>query len=195
MLKQAKVNRSLFDTIDIWNDKLVEVGTKIINIREEYVNSIKSILKEKHNMLSEGKEVLELEYIPNVKNLDDFKKKLEKHIEMDLQKGYTNYGPHKDDYIFYLNEKELSKFGSQGQQRSAVLSYKLTEIEKIYNEFEEYPVLLLDDVTSELDKDRIVKLLNNLELYQTIITCTDIENFDSLDNYQLFEVENGKIKR
>lgn len=194
LLKQARTNRSLLDTIDIWNEKLIEVGIKIINARRDYIDSIDNILKEKHNILSEDKENVKLEYVANVMNEDEFRKRLDKSIETDLQKGYTNYGPHKDDYIFYINDVELSKFGSQGQQRSAVLSYKLTEIEKIYNEFDEYPILLLDDVTSELDKNRISKLLDNLDKHQTIITCTDIENFELLSEYKLFEVENGNIK-
>ncbi len=194
LLKQISKNRSLLDTIDIWNEKLIEVGLKIIDIRKEYIDKISKILKDKHMQLSEEKEELNLRYIPNCENKEMFKEKLEKNLQYDIDRGYTNNGPHKDDYCFYINSLDLSKFGSQGQQRSSILSYKLAEIDNLYDEFGEYPILLLDDVASELDNNRISRLLDNLKTHQTIITCTDIDNFKLLSDYKLFVVKNGEVE-
>lgn len=194
LLKQLSKNRSLIDTIDIWNEKLIETGIKIIEIRKEYIQKISPILKEKHKQLSEDMEDVYLKYLPNCEDEKSFRDKLHKNLQYDIDRGYTNNGPHKDDYCFYINEIDLSKFGSQGQQRSAILSYKLAEIDNLYEEFGEYPILLLDDVTSELDKNRITRLLDNLKMHQTIITCTDIDNFKLLSDYKLFVVKEGKVE-
>lgn len=194
LLKQLSKNRNLLDTIDIWNEKLIETGIKIIDIRKEYIQKISTILKDKHKQLSENMEEVYLEYLPNCENQESFREKLHKNLQYDIDRGYTNNGPHKDDYCFYINDIDLSKFGSQGQQRSAILSYKLAEIDNLYDEFGEYPILLLDDVTSELDKNRITRLLDNLKKHQTIITCTDIDNFKLLSDYKLFVVKDGKVE-
>ena len=194
LLKQLSKNRSLLDTIDIWNEKLVEIGIKIIDIRKEYIQKISPILKDKHKQLSEDMEDVYLKYLPNCEDEQSFREKLSRNLQYDIDRGYTNNGPHKDDYCFYINDIDLSKFGSQGQQRSAILSYKLAEIDNLYEEFGEYPILLLDDVTSELDKNRITRLLDNLKMHQTIITCTDIDNFKLLSDYKLFVVKEGKVE-
>lgn len=193
LLKQMKYDRSLIDTIDIWNIKLINAGILLIENRTRYVEKINKKITKRHLYISDNKEELILKYIPNCEDKENFEKKLKDSLEADIQNGYTGYGPHKDDYSFYINGILLNKFGSQGQQRSGILSYKLAEIDNLYEEYGEKPVLLLDDVTSELDKNRIEKLLQNFEGYQTIITCTDIENFKVLSGYKLYNVENGKV--
>lgn len=194
LLKQLRTNQSLIQTIDIWNEKLVETGMKVMEMRHKYIDNISKILPDRHKTISDNKEKLELKYVPNCETKEVFYDKLSKYLKYDIERGYTSNGIHKDDYMFYINDIELSKFGSQGQQRSGILSYKLAEIDNMYEEFGEYPILLLDDVTSELDNDRINKLLENLKRYQTIITCTDIDNFKILDKYKVFNVKEGIVK-
>ncbi len=193
LLKQIKYDRSLIDTIDIWDEKLVNAGMLLINNRTKYVEKINEKITKRHLYISDNKEELILKYIPSCKDKTIFERKLKDNLDIDIQNGYTGYGPHKDDYSFYINGILLNKFGSQGQQRSGILSYKLAEIDNLYEEYGEKPILLLDDVTSELDKNRIEKLLENIAGYQTIITCTDIENFKVLSGYKLFNVESGKV--
>ena len=193
LLKQMKFDRSLIDTIDIWDEKLVNAGYVLIENRQKYVDKINLKITDRHLYISDNKEHLVLKYLPSVSSKEEFINKLKKGLQMDIQNGYTGGGPHKDDYAFYINDILLNKFGSQGQQRSGILSYKLAEIDNLYEEYKEKPILLLDDVTSELDKNRIEKLLKNIQGYQTIITCTDIDNFRVLTGYKVFSVNAGNV--
>lgn len=193
LLKQIRFDKSLIDTISIWDEKLTNAGILLIESRKKYVEKINEKITKRHLYISNDKEELVLKYVPSCIDKISFEKKLKENLQTDIQNGYTGYGPHKDDYTFYINNILLNKYGSQGQQRSGILSYKLAEIDNLYEEYGEKPILLLDDVTSELDKTRIEKLLKNIEGYQTIITCTDIENFAVLSGYKLFNVDNGNV--
>ena len=136
LLKQIKSNPSLIDTLDIWDEQLVNYGINIIKKREEFIVLLNKIIYQIHQKLTGGLEKIKVEYDPSVKE-KEFHKELSKKRELDLKNLYTYVGPHKDDISFYVNGIDIRKFGSQGQQRTAALSLKLAEIElvkKIINE-------------------------------------------------------------
>jgi len=183
LLKNIAYNRNLLKTIDIWNDKLVEYGIGVILKRREFTNRLNALSRLMHRKITDGRENLEIKYLSNIdinnKSSSDevyknFKEKLEKKIEIDIKRGFTTVGPHKDDLGIYINDKDIRVFGSQGQQRTAALSLKLSEIEIIKGEVGEYPILLLDDVMSELDINRQNFLIKGLKNVQTFITITEI---------------------
>jgi DNA replication and repair protein RecF len=125
---------------------------------------------------------------------DNFKKELEKSRFIDIKRGVTHKGPHRDDILFYINDMEVKTYGSQGQQRTTLLSLKISELQFMNNETDSYPILLLDDVFSELDTERQKFLMKFIKDIQTFITCTDVEYFKNfkIDNYNLFNVIDGK---
>lgn len=176
LLKQIGMNKSLMDTLNIWDEKLLEYGQKIIRTRQDFVIRLNEIVGEIHRRLTGGREELTLQYEPNVK-VSDFEGKLKKSHERDLSLKMTNVGPHRDDLSFMLGDIDIRKFGSQGQQRTAALSCKLAEIDLVKSIIKENPILLLDDVLSELDRNRQNYLLNSIGNLQTIITCTGLEEF------------------
>lgn len=199
LLKKIKENHSLKDTMFIWDEKLVEHGKNIIDYRKDFINKISEISNGIHSSLTNNLEFLEIVYKPNVSK-DNFMKKLENNLDKDIYFGATSYGVHKDDIDFFINNKDVKTFASQGQQRTVSLSTKLAEIKLIELEKNEKPVLLLDDVLSELDKNRQEYLLNNILGLQTIITCTGVEDIinglNKLDygDMKVFNVENGVIR-
>jgi DNA replication and repair protein RecF len=176
LLKQISFNKKLLDTLYIWDAKLIEHGRNIINTRNSFIEKINLLIYPIHKKLTGGKEELTLIYEPNVKQ-EDFEERLIKSLERDLLLKMTNIGPHRDDMTFLFNKIDLRRFGSQGQQRTVALSLKLAEIELVKEVINENPVLLLDDVLSELDRNRQNYLLNSIGDIQTIITCTGLEEF------------------
>ena len=176
LLKQIAVNRNLIDTLNVWDEKLLEYGCKIIKTREEFVIRLNDLVREIHKKLTGGKEHLILQYEPNVR-VADFEGKLKKYLDKDLALKMTNVGPHRDDLGFLLGDIDIRKYGSQGQQRTAALSCKLAEIDLVKSIIKENPILLLDDVLSELDRQRQNYLLNSIGDIQTMITCTGLEEF------------------
>mgnify|MGYP002470805123 len=115
-------------------------------------------------------------------------------MELDIQKGFTSVGIHRDDFEIYINGKNVAVFGSQGQQRSSIISLKLAEAEVVYDEIEEYPVLLLDDFMSELDKKRVKGFINNIKNNQVLITTTEKIKLDTM-MYNLYKVEKANVER
>lgn len=205
LLKKIEFNKSLKQTIDIWNEKLAEFGTEIIIKRMQFIRRINSLSRLMHRKITDGRENLEVRYLSNIKiNSKDeyneifssFKEKLEKTIEKDIKRGYTGAGPHKDDLGLYVNDIDIRVFGSQGQQRTTALALKLSEIEIVKAEIGEYPILLLDDVMSELDINRQKFLINSLQRVQTFITITEITELMTphIKNGNIFSIENGEIK-
>ena len=194
LLKQISTNRNLLDTLYVWDSKLVEYGSKIINTREDFIHRLNELVGGIHKRLSGGKEDLILQYEPNVR-VDDFEVKLKKSLERDLYLKTTHVGPHRDDLCFLLGQIDIRKYGSQGQQRTAALSCKLAEIDLVKSVIKDNPILLLDDVLSELDRQRQTQLLNSIGDIQTMITCTGLEEFISLRfNYnKLFHVVEGTV--
>lgn len=194
LLKQIGFNRELMDTLSIWDFQLLEYGKKIILERESFIKRINQLAANIHNKLSGGKEDLEIRYEPNV-CIDEFEKKLLLSRERDLAVKITNTGPHRDDISFQVHDTDIRRFGSQGQQRTSALSLKLAEIEMIKEETGDSPVLLLDDVLSELDRKRQNYLLDSISDIQTIITCTGMEEFINkrIKINQLYQVIDGAI--
>jgi DNA replication and repair protein RecF len=176
LLKQISFNRNLLDTLYVWDEKLIEYGGKIIEARQEFIIRLNALVGEIHKKLTGGKEELTLQYEPNVKAAE-FEGKLKKSLDRDLSLKMTNNGPHRDDLSFMFGEVDIRKYGSQGQQRTAALSCKLAEIDLVKSVIKENPILLLDDVLSELDRQRQTHLLNSIGDLQTIITCTGLEEF------------------
>lgn len=194
LLKQIKYNNQLADTLSVWDQQLVKYGNSIINARNEFINQIKSIAENIHSKLTGGKENLIISYEPNVE-IDEFEEKLKKSYDRDLYYQMTHVGPHRDDMKFIANNMDLRTYGSQGQKRTAALSLKLSEIEIVKKKINDVPILLLDDVLSELDRTRQNYLLDCLDDIQTIITCTGLEEFINyrIPMNQVYKIVNGSV--
>ena len=194
LLKDLSVNPGLKETLSIWDSQLASFGSKLIERREVFIMQLGEILKKLHERLSGGKEDIQIIYEKNVE-IEDFEKKLKKNQEKDIILKQTTVGPHRDDIIFIVNNVDIRKFGSQGQQRTAALSLKLSEIELVKKSIKDTPVLLLDDVLSELDSNRQNYLLNSIGDIQTIITCTGLDEFvkNRFEINKVFKVVNGSI--
>lgn len=195
LLKQIRFKSQLKDTMEIWNYQLVESGKIIIQERSQFIRELNEIVYEIHKKLSGGIENIQVVYEPNVKE-ELFEEKLLLSEERDLFLKTTHVGPHRDDIGFIINQKDVRKYGSQGQLRTVSLSLKLAEIEMVKKSIKIDPILLLDDVLSELDCKRQNYLLENIKGVQTIITCTGLEEFikNGININRMFEIENGKIK-
>ena len=196
LLKQISSNSELEDTLDIWDEQLVNYGLSVIKSRQKFMKDINEIVGPIHKKLSGGIEMLKVEYLPYV-GVNEFEKKLISGRKSDIWRKTTQTGPHRDDIIFKINENDARKFGSQGQQRTAALSLKLAEIELTKRVSGEEPVLLLDDVLSELDRNRQNLLLSEIGDIQTMITCTGLEEYveKMRNDAAVFQVRAGSIYR
>ena len=194
LLKQIPYNQSLMDTLSIWDEQLITYGNSIIVRRKAFIDELNEMIGFIHNRLSGGREELSVYYEPSADN-EIFAKKLEKSIEKDILLKTTGIGPHRDDISFMIKNVDIRKFGSQGQQRTAALSLKLAEIELLRQTVKEEPILLLDDVLSELDRSRQNYLLESIENIQTIVTCTGLEEFvnDRLKVNKIYKVVDGTV--
>lgn len=188
LIKDSYYNSELIDTLNIWDQQLVTYGSAVIEKREKFIKQLNEIIGEVHRKLTNGKEELVIEYEPDVKP-EDFEKKLFASRDKDIKYKQTSVGPHRDDFSFVVNGIDIRKFGSQGQQRTAALSLKLSEIEIVKRMTGHVPVLLLDDVLSELDSNRQNYLLKTIGDIQTIITCTGLDDFVN-NNFQINKVIN-----
>lgn len=195
LLKELYFNPELKDTLSIWDTQLVAFGSKVIERRSVFVDQLNEILYEIHLKLSGGKEKLKIVYEPDVLS-DNFEKKLEISQEKDIKFKQTSTGPHRDDFSFMADDIDIRRFGSQGQQRTAALSLKLAELELVKKVTKDVPLLLLDDVLSELDSSRQNYLLNSIGDIQTIITCTGLEEFvnNRFEINKVFEVSNAVVR-
>lgn len=176
LLKQIGFKPELMETLSVWDIQLCEFGRRIIKRRTQFILELNEIVYGIHKRLSGGKEELVIKYEPNVLS-EDMEAKVEKQREKDVFYKQTSIGPHRDDICFTIKDIDIRKFGSQGQQRTSALSLKLAEIELVRQTIKEEPILLLDDVLSELDRNRQNYLLNSIEGIQTMITCTGLEEF------------------
>ncbi len=176
------------EMIDVWDEKLAEYGNKIYNYRNEFIEKIKLKIKKIHSEITN--EEIELNYISDCKEKNEYLEHLKRNRKIDLIKGYTTCGIHRDDFKVFINNEEVNIYGSQGQNRTAILSLKLAEINVIYDDIGEYPILLLDDFMSELDEKRISKFLSSIKDIQVIITCT---NDIKIKNSVSHKVKNGEI--
>ncbi len=194
LLKDMYMNPDLKETLGIWDMQLVSFGSKIIERRKLFVEQLNEIIYEIHKKLSGDKEELRILYEPDVE-IEEFEKKLRYNQDRDMKSKMTSVGPHRDDFSFMVGKIDIRKFGSQGQQRTAALSLKLSEIELVKKITKDTPVLLLDDVLSELDSSRQNYLLNSIGDIQTIITCTGLEEFvnNRFEINRVFKVSEGTI--
>ena len=195
LLKDMYFNPQLKDTLNIWDSQLVSFGSKIIERRRMFVGQLNEIIYGIHKKLSGDREELIIKYEPDVE-IDDFETILKKNQEKDIKLKQTSVGPHRDDFSFMTGNIDIRKFGSQGQQRTAALSLKLSEIEIVKKITKDTPVLLLDDVLSELDSNRQNYLLNSIGNIQTIITCTGLDEFvnNRFEINKVFKVVEGTIQ-
>ena len=194
LIKDSFYNNELLETLNIWDSQLVSYGCQIIDKRDVFIDELNGIIGKVHNKLTNGKEEIEIHYEPDVER-NDFEKKLRENREKDIRYKITSVGPHRDDFSFIVNGIDIRKYGSQGQQRTAALSLKLAEIEIVKKITGHVPVLLLDDVLSELDSNRQNYLLNSIGDLQTIITCTGLDDFVN-NNFRIdkvIKVVNGNI--
>ena len=194
LLKDISFNPGLKETLNIWDSQLVSFGSKIIERRKLFTEQLCEIIGDIHNKLSGGKEELIVKYEPDV-SIEEFEDRMRENQEKDIRYKMTQSGPHRDDFSFIVNGIDIRKFGSQGQQRTAALSLKLSEIELVKKMTKDTPVLLLDDVLSELDSSRQNYLLNSIGEIQTIITCTGLDEFvnNRFEINRIFKVSNGVI--
>lgn len=176
LLKDMVFRPDLKETLPIWDAQLIDYGKRIIKRRKSFVDELNEIVFDIHKQISGEKEELVLKYEPNI---DDafFHDELNRAKERDMRFCQTSVGPHRDDMQFSVFDVDIRKYGSQGQQRTSALSLKLAEIELVKRNINETPVLLLDDVLSELDSSRQNYLLNSIHDIQTIITCTGLDEF------------------
>lgn len=196
LLKDMYREEHLAETLDIWDIQLVQYGNKVIEGRKKFIDKMNGIISKIHFHLTGGKEDIKLVYEPSVGSMT-LEQALKKNRERDLRMKSTSVGPHRDDICFMSGNIDVRKFGSQGQQRTAALALKLSEIELVKELIKDTPVLLLDDVLSELDKNRQNYLLDSIHDIQTIITCTGLDEFV---NYRfsinkIFHIENGMIAK
>ena len=176
LLKDIREKGSERSLLNIYDEKLAEAGESLMKARAEFLKELEEIIRPIHYALSGGKEELSLRYQRGAPE-GQMAEKLFLSRDRDLALGSTSLGPHRDEIGFFINERGLKQFGSQGQQRTAALALKLGEIEMVRRKIGESPVLLLDDVLSELDSGRQEKLLSSLQNMQTILTCTGLEDW------------------
>lgn len=193
LLREKNPDRNLFSVFDA---SLADYGTRIVKERKEFTKRLQELSSKIHSDISQGKEILEIGYETNVEDKDQFRELLSKHFDSDVYKGYTGFGPHKDDLKIDVNGTDIRTYGSQGQQRTAALSMKLAEIGLIKQETGCNAVLLLDDVLSELDSSRQRFLIDSMKEIQVFITATEIDEAvrKLLPEGKTFKIESGVAK-
>ena len=203
LLKNIRDNKFAADSLDVWDEQFAQSAAKIIRIRIEAVKKLSNIAADAQKIISAQRENLIINYIISEKDDSDefdenfYKKQLYKRRQTDILRGTTGIGPQHDDFSSNINDINLKSYGSQGQQRTAVLALKLAEMQFLHDETGEYPVLLLDDVMSELDAGRRKSLTEFLreKNIQTIITATDKHYFSDVQDASFWQVTNGKIQK
>lgn len=189
-LRQIKYENKPIEILEIWDEQLFNLSKKIYSYRSLFIEKINNNINNIHEKITNNNEKIEIKYITNF-NENNYKSNLKKFLKNDIQKGYTNYGIHRDDFKLFINNRPINIYGSQGQFRSAILSLKLTELNIINDEIGESPILLLDDFMSELDNKRKNNFLDNINNLQVLITCTEKIN---KENSKIFYIEKGKVK-
>lgn len=195
LLKDIYFRPELKQTLEVWDSQLAEYGSKIIERRSKFIKEINDIIKPIHKELTGGLEDINIIYNKNCE-AENLLKSLEENRERDIKYKSTSVGPHKDDILFFNEDKNIRIYGSQGQQRTIALSLKLAEIELVKILINDLPVLLLDDVLSELDSDRQNHLLKSLDNIQTVITCTGLDEFieNRFKINKVFQVTTGNVE-
>ena len=194
LLKDLAFQPSLEPTLDVWDEQLLRYGIPIIRQREQFIGELNETVREIHSQLTCGKEEIRLFYEPD-SGPDYFSERLKQNREKDLKYRTSSEGPHRDDFRVEINQVDIRHFGSQGQQRTAALSLKLSEIYLVKEKIKDTPILLLDDVLSELDSNRQTYLLDSIHDIQTLITCTGLDDFVSHQFHinKVFKVVKGEV--
>ncbi len=182
-------------SLEIWDEQLLRYGNLLIKRRKQFIDELNEIIKDTHRKLTGEKENIRLVYEPSNGDLS-LEEALQKFRERDLRFKSTSVGPHRDDISFYVGNLDLRHYGSQGQQRTAALSLKLSEIELVKRKIGDTPILLLDDVLSELDQHRQEYLLDSIHDIQTLITCTGVDEFVNhrFSINKVFHVQSGQVQ-
>ncbi len=192
IIKESRYDGSLSIMLDVFENEIADLGSKIIKYRTEYIEILNNYVPKIYNGLSGGKEKILSVYVANICDIM-LADELKKARSVDIYSGTTSVGPHRDDIEFNINGKSARSYGSQGQKRSVALALKLAQAEVIRQISGEYPVCLLDDVMSELDTTRQNYILNHIRDWQSFITCCDPANTRALEGGKLIEVKEGKI--
>ncbi|MDO4307948.1 MAG: DNA replication/repair protein RecF [Eubacteriales bacterium] len=194
LLKELHFNSRLMDTLDVWDIQMAQYGSKVIEKRSAFVKELNSVIQDIHKNLTGGMEHLEVIYEPSVES-SLLAETLAGNRDRDIRMKMTSAGPHRDDLCLLADGVDIRKYGSQGQQRTAALSLKLSEIYLVKNKIKDTPVLLLDDVLSELDSSRQTYLLDSIHDIQTMITCTGLDDFISHQFHinRVFQVVKGEV--
>ena len=193
-LRQIREEKKDENLLDIWDANLAEHAEIIYKYRNEYINKIKEKIKKIHKEITNEKEDIEIEYISECDTKEKYLQLLKERRKLDIIKGFTTKGIHRDDFVIFINKKQIDIYGSQGQHRTAILSLKLAELNIVKEEIGEEPILLLDDFMSELDKNRIHNFLEKIKEAQVIITYTEkiiVENKKIL----IYNVQDGTLKK
>lgn len=197
LLKNYKQSLSLRDMNDIIIPKMAEAQEYVIKKRKEFLDKLAPLAAARHTAITDGKELLELSYESEAVDMDDIKNSLIKlyaeSFEKDARLEYTTVGVHRDDIKISADGIDVRKYGSQGQQRTAVLSLKLAEIDGFYHATGEYPVLILDDVASELDEKRLSALFKGLKNVQVLVTTTTL--IDDFKGGSIYEIKDRSINK
>ena len=196
LLKDIYNHQNLAETLDIWDMQLAEYGTRVLERRQQFIEQVNGIISDIHYRLTGGKERICLSYESGTggRSLEEA---LKRNRDRDLRMKSTSVGPHRDDICFLSGELDIRKFGSQGQQRTTALSLKLAEIELVKQMIKDTPVLLLDDVLSELDKSRQNYLLDSIHDIQTVVTCTGLDEFVNhrFSINKVFHIQDGTVAK
>ena len=194
LLKDMYYHPELKETLDVWDAQLVDYGSRIIERRKEFLEELAPVILDMHYRISGKREELRISYECSA-TAEDFADKIRRSRDRDEKLAQTTVGPHRDDILFMIGGVDVRKFGSQGQQRTCALSLKLSEIYLVGKRIHDTPILLLDDVLSELDSQRQNLLLDNLNRTQTIITCTGMDEFvkNRFSVDKVFEVVDGNV--
>lgn len=185
--------------IGVYDSQLVKYGKFIIEERLKYIKLLNEKGKVIHRDITANSENISFKYVSSLKAYEDLEEEyitlLKKNLKSDIEKRTTSHGPHRDDFIISINDIDTRNYGSQGQQRTSVLTIKFSSLEIIKEQTGEYPVLLLDDVLSELDLNRQKYILNSINNVQTIVTCTGIENIKNYldENSKIFHIKDGMV--
>ncbi len=196
-----KENPVRYDMIELWDEQLARLGSRIVSDRTRFIGDLSALASKLHRQMSGGRESLTVRYEPSVPFTNEerlaqtLQEQLADRLERDIYRGFTSVGPHRDDLGLFLDGRDVRVYGSQGQQRTVALSLKLSEIDLIRTLRGERPVLLLDDVFSELDGQRQASLLEVVSDCQAFVTCTHLEEFAAIEKLrmQVWHVQNGTV--
>ena len=196
-LKAIAAQPSFMATLDAWDEQLAAAGAELTRHRREYIDRLSRVAADTHRDIADDRERLEIRYLPSVAEGEDVRANLDALFaarETDLRRMTTSVGAHRDDVQILVEGRDVRAFGSQGQQRTAALSMRLSELNVMCEQLGEWPMLLLDDVMSELDPGRRRQLVSRLKGIQTFITCTDAEDLAGAEVGQAWRVENGELR-